>query len=107
MGTTWIRVASLADVPEGSTRQVDAGGVPICLYNLGGTLCATQDTCTHAEASLADGFIDGEAIECPLHQALFDIRTGQALGPPATEDLRVYPVRVDGEAISIEIAGPG
>ena len=98
----WIRVASLDDVPLGSTRLVEANGEAVCLYNLDGTICATQERCTHAEASLADGFIDGEAIECPLHQALFDIRTGKALTPPATEDLQVYAVRVDGDDISIE-----
>jgi nitrite reductase/ring-hydroxylating ferredoxin subunit len=103
MTKRWIRVATLDDVPVGSTRLVEAAGEPVCLYNLEGTICATHDTCTHAEASLADGFIDGEAIECPLHQALFDIRTGKALTPPATEDLRVYAVRVEGVDISVEV----
>jgi len=98
---TWIKVATLADVPEGSTRLVEAGGEPVCLYNFGGTICATQDTCTHAQASLSDGFMDGDLIECPLHQATFDVRTGKAMSPPATEDLRVYPVRVDGDEISV------
>jgi len=98
---TWIKVATLADVPEGSTRLVEAGGEPVCLYNVGGTICATQDTCTHAQASLSDGFMDGDLIECPLHQATFDVRTGKAMSPPATEDLRVYPVRVDGDEISV------
>jgi len=98
---TWIRVATLEDVPEGSTRLVEAGGEPVCLYNVGGTICATQDTCTHAQASLSDGFMDGDLIECPLHQATFDVRTGKAMSPPATVDLRVYPVRVDGDEISV------
>jgi nitrite reductase/ring-hydroxylating ferredoxin subunit len=101
MSKGWIRVAALAEVPEGTTRLVEVNGNDVCLYNLGGTICATQDMCTHAEASLADGFIDGDAIECPLHQALFDIRTGKVLHPPATEDLRVYPVRVDGDQIRV------
>jgi nitrite reductase/ring-hydroxylating ferredoxin subunit len=98
---TWIRVATLADVPEGSTRLVEAAGEPVCLYNVAGTICATQDTCTHAQASLSDGFMDGDLIECPLHQATFDVRTGKAMSPPATVDLRVYPVRVDGDEISV------
>ena len=97
----WIRVAALADVPEGTTRLVEVNGNAVCLYNVGGTICATQDECTHAEASLADGFIDGGAIECPLHQASFDIRTGKVLSPPATADLRVYPVQVDADGISV------
>jgi nitrite reductase/ring-hydroxylating ferredoxin subunit len=97
----WIRVAALAEVPEGTTRLVEVNGNDVCLYNLGGTIYATQDLCTHAEASLADGFIDGDAIECPLHQALFDIRTGKVLNPPATANLRVYPVLVDGDQIRV------
>lgn len=101
MSKGWIRVAALAELPEGTTRLVEVNGNDVCLYNLGGTICATQDMCTHAEASLADGFIDGDAIECPLHQALFDIRTGKVLNPPAMEDLRVYPVRVDGDQIRV------
>ena len=102
MTKRWIRVAALDDVPMGSTRLVEANCEAVCLYNLDGAICATQDTCTHAEASLADGFIDGEAIECPLHQALFEIRTGKVLTPPATSDLKVYAVRVDGTEISVE-----
>lgn len=98
---SWIRVASLSELPEGTTCQVEAGGEPVCLYNLGGTICATQDTCTHAEASLSEGFIEGELIECPLHQATFDIRTGKAMSAPATEDLRTYPVKVEGDDISV------
>ena len=101
MSKGWIWVAALAAVPEGTTRLVEVNGNAVCLYNLGGTICATQDLCTHAEASLADGFIDGDAIECPLHQASFDIRTGKVLNPPATDDLRVYPVQVDADGIRV------
>jgi nitrite reductase/ring-hydroxylating ferredoxin subunit len=97
----WIRVASLADVPEGGTLLVEASGEAVCLYNLDGEICATQDTCTHAEASLSDGFIEDGRIECPLHQATFDVRTGKVMSPPATVDLRVYPVRVEGDDVSV------
>ena len=103
MSGTWITVATLSDVPRGSTRLVEADGEPICLYNLDGAICATQDRCTHAESSLSDGFIVGDAIECPLHQALFDIRTGKVMSPPATVDLRVYRVDVRGDDIRVLI----
>lgn len=101
MGKGWVMVAVLADVPEGATRLVEVDGAPVCLYNLAGTLFATQDTCTHAEASLSEGFIEGDAIECPLHQSMFDIRTGRVLNPPATKDLRVYRVDVQDDAILV------
>ena len=106
MSEEWITVASLADVPEGQMLAVDVAGEAVCLYNLGGTVYATQNVCTHAEASLAEGYIDGDCIECPLHQALFDIRTGKVKSAPATEDLRVYPVRVEGDAIRVDATAP-
>jgi nitrite reductase/ring-hydroxylating ferredoxin subunit len=87
----WIPVAGLADVPEGQTLAVDVAGEAVCLYNLKGTLYATQDVCTHEEASLAEGFVEGDCIECPLHQAIFHIPAGKARTAPASVDLRLYP----------------
>ena len=104
MDDDWIRVASAADVPLGGTLQVDVAGEPVCLYNLDGALYATHDMCTHEEASLADGFIDGDCIECPLHQALFHIPSGEVRGAPATRPLRVYPVKLVGADILVRAA---
>ena len=104
MDDDWIRVASAADVPLGGTLQVDVAGEPVCLYNLDGALYATHDMCTHEEASLADGFIDGDCIECPLHQALFHIPSGEVRSAPATSPLRVYPVKLVGADILVRAA---
>lgn len=100
--TQWIPVAAVADVPEGGTLAVAVEGEAVCLYNLGGRVYATQDTCTHEHASLAEGYIDGDCIECPLHQALFHIPTGEARTAPATVDLRVFPVRVIAGTIEVD-----
>jgi nitrite reductase/ring-hydroxylating ferredoxin subunit len=94
MSDEWVRVASATDVPEGGTLLVEVAGEPVCLYSLDGSIYATHDTCTHEEASLADGFIDGDCIECPLHQALFHIPTGEVRCAPATQPIRVYPVKL-------------
>lgn len=102
MESDWADVAPVGAVAQGATLRVAVGGEPVCLYNLEGRLYATQDVCTHAEASLADGYIDGECIECPLHQALFHIPTGEVRGEPATEGLRVYEVRIVGGAIEVK-----
>jgi nitrite reductase/ring-hydroxylating ferredoxin subunit len=102
MSENWVQVAKLDDVPEDSTFVVSVAGDPVCLYNLGGKIYATHDICTHAHASLAEGFIDGENIECPLHQGLFHIPTGKAVSPPVEEDLRVYAVKVEGDQIFVE-----
>jgi nitrite reductase/ring-hydroxylating ferredoxin subunit len=98
----FVKVARLADVPEGGCLAVEVRGRRIALFNLGGTIHATDDTCTHAEASLCAGHVSADEVVCPLHGATFDIRSGRATGPPASEDLAVYRVRVAGGRIEVE-----
>lgn len=98
----WTRVANAADVPEDGTLLVDYASQPVCLYNLGGEIFATHDTCTHGEASLADGFIVNGEIECPLHQGTFDIRTGRAVAVPCKVDLKTFQVKVEGGAVFVK-----
>jgi naphthalene 1,2-dioxygenase system ferredoxin subunit len=94
----WVRAAARSDLAEGEVIGVEVAGRSIALYDAEGNLFATDNICTHAYACLSDGWLDGEVIECPLHAARFDIRSGKVLDPPATEDLKTYPVRiVDGE----------
>jgi nitrite reductase/ring-hydroxylating ferredoxin subunit len=75
----------------------------VAVFNVGGTLFAISDICTHAEASLSEGRVDGESVECPLHGACFDLRTGEALTPPAVEPVQTFPVAVQGDAIYVEV----
>ena len=102
MSENWIKVANASEVPEDGTLLVHLGAEPVCLYNIGGKILATHDTCTHGQASLADGFIDGEEIECPLHQGKFHIATGKAVGEPCTEDIRAYAVKIEGGAVLLK-----
>lgn len=103
MSEKWTEVAKAADVPEQGTLPTTLAGEPVCLYNVAGTIYATHDTCTHGHASLADGFIlDGCLIECPLHQGSFDIETGKAIGLPCTENIRVYPVRLENGTVLLK-----
>jgi naphthalene 1,2-dioxygenase system ferredoxin subunit len=102
MSENWKRVASVSDVPEDGTLQVSLGGEPVCLYNLGGKVFATHDVCTHGQASLADGFLDGEEIECPLHQGKFNVATGKATAAPCTEDLRTYAVKIENGTVLLK-----
>jgi len=91
----WTEVAKVEDVPDQGTLQVIFADEPVCLYNVGGEILATHDTCTHGQASLSEGFIiEEQLIECPLHHGSFDIRSGQAVGLPCKEPIRVYPVKV-------------
>ena len=104
MADGWLEVAKLDEVPEGGTYPIRVNGEPVCLYNLEGRVYATHDTCTHGQASLADGFIiDGDKIECPLHQGMFDIATGKAVSVPCKIDLAVYEVKVENGAIHLRM----
>jgi 3-phenylpropionate/trans-cinnamate dioxygenase ferredoxin subunit len=91
----WVRVAAVAALADDAALPAKLGDIPIALYRLDGTIYAIDDVCTHEFALLSQGFIEGGAIECPLHQACFDIATGRCLSGPATVDLRKYEVKVD------------
>lgn len=94
----WVRVAAADEVEDEDALQVEVQGHKIAVYNVDGTYYATDDLCTHEQASLADGFLDGTVIECPLHQGTFCIKTGKALSPPVETPVNTYDVKVeDGE----------
>ena len=99
----WQRVAEVDEVDDDEPRQILVGGRIIALYKLGAEFYATDDTCTHEFASLCDGYIEGDTIECPLPQARFHIPTGKVLDLPAEEDLPTYPVRVEGSLIYVGV----
>jgi anthranilate 1,2-dioxygenase large subunit len=99
----WQRVARLDALGDGNVIGVEIDGTPIALYRIGDEIFATDGMCTHATGLLADGWVEDGQIECPLHQARFDIRTGKALCAPATEDLRTYPVKVEGGDVLIDL----
>jgi phenylpropionate dioxygenase-like ring-hydroxylating dioxygenase large terminal subunit len=104
MHMAWQKVASFSSMAEDGVTGVNVDGVPIALYRLGDEIFATHGICTHALAFLSDGWVEDGKIECPLHQGQFDIRTGKALCSPVTEDLRVYPVKRDGDDILINLS---
>ena len=99
----WQLVAKTSDVDEEEPIQFQVGGRIIAIYKIGDEFYATDDTCTHEFASLSEGYVDGDLIECPLHHARFHIPTGKVVDLPAEEDLRTYPVRVEGDDIYVGI----
>jgi NAD(P)H-dependent nitrite reductase small subunit len=103
MADSWQRAAALNDLSDGEAFAVRLGDRLIALYRLGSEVYAIDDVCTHEFAQLSQGFVEDGAIECPLHQARFDIRTGRCLAPPATEDLRSYPVKVAGNDVYVKV----
>jgi naphthalene 1,2-dioxygenase system ferredoxin subunit len=103
MSTVWIDIVSKADVPEEDVVGVEINAKSIALYQVDGEIFATDNICTHGNARLCDGFLEGHEIECPLHQGKFDIRSGKAMCAPLTEDIRTYPVKIEGDRVFIEI----
>jgi 3-phenylpropionate/trans-cinnamate dioxygenase ferredoxin subunit len=88
-----IRVCQESDIPIGEAVRVDVDP-PIAVFKVGGELYAIDDTCTHQDASLADGWVEGCIVECPLHESCFDLRTGEVTGPPAKQGVRTHRVEV-------------
>ena len=99
--TMWRTVAAATEVTDDEPLAVEADGMKIALFKVDGAYFATGNVCTHAYALLSDGFQDGCEIECPLHNARFDVRTGKAKSSPAEIDIPTYPVRVVNDAIEI------
>lgn len=90
----WIDVAAVEDFKPGTCRVVTTDDDLIAVFNLDGRYYAISNICTHDEAELSQGDLEGEEIVCPLHGARFSVVNGMVLAPPAVENLQTYPVRV-------------
>jgi len=99
----WIDILAQDQVPEDDVVGVDAQGRQLAIYGTEGQIFATDNICTHGHARLCDGFLEDYEIECPLHQGRFDIRTGKAMCEPVTQDIRVYPVKVEEGRVWVKI----
>lgn len=99
----WQKVAQAGDVAEGAVIEVEVGNQQIALYRVDGELFATDNICTHAYACLHEGYLEGHTIECPLHQGIFDIRSGEPLEGPVDEALRTFPIKTEGDDVLIEL----
>ena len=96
-----LRVCAVDELPAGEAVRVEAE-IPIAVFNADGSFYAIDDTCTHQDASLADGWLEGCQVECPLHASAFDLRTGLPSCPPAKKPVRTYPVVVTDGVIFVD-----
>lgn len=107
-GTTIvIELCRLEDLKPGEvSRFADLDGLdaPIAVVIVGGDVFAIDDTCTHEEASLADGTLKGHCIECPYHSSNYDVRTGVPDAPPATKPVRRHEVSVVDGVVFVKLA---
>ncbi|CAN2198105.1 {NirD} Ferredoxin subunits of nitrite reductase and ring-hydroxylating dioxygenases [Candidatus Nanopelagicaceae bacterium] len=93
---------SFATLVSGKPVRIEKDGDSICVARIGDEVFAIGDTCSHSDASLSEGDITDFKIECWLHGAEFDLRSGEALTPPAVMPVKKYSVRVDGDSVTIE-----
>lgn len=99
----WTDALSVDDLPSDDVKGVAVAGRDIAIYAVGDEVFATDNLCTHGNARLCDGFLDGHEIECPLHQGKFDVRNGQPTCAPVTEALRSYPVKIEGGRVFVQL----
>ncbi|OEU97102.1 hypothetical protein AN216_17610 [Streptomyces oceani] len=84
-----------AEVEEDDVLCVRACGRNLAVFHIDGDYHVTDDRCTHEEASLSDGYLQDDTIECPRHQGVFHVPSGKPMAAPVTQPLRVYPARVE------------
>jgi 3-phenylpropionate/trans-cinnamate dioxygenase ferredoxin component len=104
--SAYQKVCSLADVPDSGVVGTVLDGVPVAIVRSEGELHAIYDVCSHEEIPLSEGDVDDGEIECWLHGSRFDLASGHPTGLPATEPVPVYPVKVDGDDVLVDVHHP-
>jgi len=99
----WVEVSDESGIEVEDIVRFDHDNKTYCVYKLEDGYYATDGLCTHETVHLEDGLVIDDEIECPMHQGIFNIKTGKAISPPACVDLKTYPVKVDNGKIFINI----
>lgn len=100
----FVRACSLADFPDNGILSVELNQDEIAIVRTeGGEVFAIRDWCSHAAVPLSEGEVEGLTIECWLHNSRFDLRTGKPTGLPATQPVPVYPVKIEGDDVLVQI----
>jgi nitrite reductase/ring-hydroxylating ferredoxin subunit len=97
------KICATSDIPENSVKRFEVGNNVLAVYNVGGTFYATDNECTHGAASLADGILEDDVIECSLHFGAFNVKTGEAVQAPCFAALRTYKVVVEGGNVTVDL----
>jgi nitrite reductase/ring-hydroxylating ferredoxin subunit len=103
MAENLITLCRTADIPENTVKRFEVGTHALAVYNLGGMFYATDDECTHGAASLSDGILEDDIIECTMHFGAFDVRTGEPVHAPCSIPLRTYKVIVQDGKILVDL----
>ncbi len=102
MPNGFVPVATASELSPGQMKWVAVNGERLVLANVDGAFYALSDVCGHRNAPLSRGKLDGYLIECPLHFAQFDVRTGELVNGPVSTAIAVYQVRVEGETVYVK-----
>jgi 3-phenylpropionate/trans-cinnamate dioxygenase ferredoxin component len=95
------RACAVSELPDEGVLGIQLGSVPVAIVRAEGEVYAINDVCSHEEVPLSEGEVYDHTVECWLHGSCFDVRTGKPTGPPATEPVATYPVRVDGDDVYV------
>jgi nitrite reductase/ring-hydroxylating ferredoxin subunit len=101
--TELVKISSTSEVADNSVKSFEVGSNVIAVYNLGGTFYATDNECTHGAASLADGILEDDIIECSLHFGAFNVKTGEAVQAPCFTALRTYKIVVQDGQVMVDL----
>ena len=100
----WYFVQNTDGIEDEDVIRFDHEDKTFCIYKLEDGFYATDGICTHEAVHLEDGLVMDDEIECPMHQGIFNIKSGKALSPPACEDLKTYPIKIEDKKIYIQIS---
>jgi nitrite reductase (NADH) small subunit len=99
----WVRLCAAGEAPQpGKVMEGEVEGVAVCLANVRGELSALDNRCPHRDGPLGQGWIEGDTVICPWHSWAFHVKTGLS-EYPADEQVTVFPVRVDGNDVLVEM----
>jgi 3-phenylpropionate/trans-cinnamate dioxygenase ferredoxin subunit len=101
--STFQRACALSDLPDEGALGLELGGQPVCVVRASGEVFALRDVCSHAEVPLSEGDVYDHTVECWLHGSCFDLRTGKPTGPPATQAVPTYEVKIDGDDVLVAL----
>ena len=99
----WLEVSDDTEVEVEDIIRFDHDNKTYCVYRLKDGYYATDGVCTHENVHLEEGLVMDDEIECPMHQGIFNIKTGKAISPPACEDLKTYQVKVENGKIYLKL----
>lgn len=97
-----VRIASTSDLAPGQCKVAEANGKKIALYNVGGTIYATDNTCLHRGGPLGEGALNGNIVTCPWHGWEYDVSSGKNTFNPQV-GVATYPVTVEGDSVMVEV----